>query len=125
MATVVRMTAATRIKAGKTVAAIEAALKNKADADARLEIHQDRQRQAHALRQLGLLGDDETVLARRWLDIAFGAAPSLARWAGSKLIDGRKPSAVQLKELLVQWLCQPVNAKTRGEVYTAMLERSV
>ena len=120
MATKMRITDRVRVKAAKTVKQIEAALQRKADADARLEMLQDRQRQAQSLRQLGYSGDDETVLARRWLDLAFTASPSLGKWAAGKVINGKKPSPVELKAIVFNWISQPVNGATRAAVYQIM-----
>lgn len=106
----------------KATAKVEAALKNKADADARLEYHQERQKQAHSLRQLGYSGDDETVLARRWLDIAFTASPSLGKWAAGKVINGKKPTPVELKSIVFNWISQPVNRATRAAIYSMIME---
>jgi hypothetical protein len=120
MATKMRITDRVRVKAAKTVKQIEAALQRKADADARLEMLQDRQRQAQSLRQLGYSGNDETVLARRWLDLAFTASPSLGKWAAGKVINGKKPSPVELKAIVFNWISQPVNGATRAAVYQIM-----
>ena len=122
MATKMRITDRVRDKAAKTVKQIEAALQRKADADARLEMLQDRQRQAHSLRQLGYSGDDETVLARRWLDLAFTASPSLGKWAAGKVINGKKPNPVELKSIVLNWVLQPVNRATRAVVYQFLTE---
>jgi hypothetical protein len=110
--------------ATKSTRKIEVALRNKADAAARLEYLQDRQRQANALREQGYLGNDETVFAHHWLDTAFSAVPSLAKWASTKLTrDGRKPSVVQLKGLVFDWIHQPVNAATKAAVYAALTQK--
>jgi hypothetical protein len=93
----------------------------KADAAARLEYHQDRQLQAQTLRkEFGYLGDDETIFALHWLAVAFAAVPSLAKWAATKTVDGRKPGPVQLKRLVFKWLLQPVCAASRGKVFGAL-----
>lgn len=104
-------------KSPQQIQAIEV---RKADAAARLEYHQDRQQRAHSLRQQGYLGDDETVLAMHWLDVAFRADPSLPRWAASKTCNGRKPSPAQLKELTVKWLANPACHASRSKVYQAV-----
>lgn len=89
-------------------------------AQARLEYHQHRQRQAQQWRQeFGYLGDDDTVYAMHFLAVAFRAEPSLAKWAASKTINGRKPSPVEMKEILVKWLCQPCCYASRARVYGA------
>lgn len=105
----------------KAVSKVEMVEVRKADAAARLEYHQDRQRQAHALRkELGYLGDDETVFALHWLDVAFKAVPSLVKWAASKTVNGRKPSPVQLKRIVFNWLLQPACYASRGRVFDAL-----
>ena len=105
----------------KAVSHVEMVEVRKADAAIRLEYHQDRQRQAHALRkEFRYLGDDEMVFAMHWLAVAFQAVPSLAKWAATKTVDGRKPGPVQLKKLVFKWLLQPVCAASRGKVFGAL-----
>jgi len=111
-----------RVKAGKTVAAIALALKNKEEAAVRLEYHQARQRQANDLRKQGYMGDDDTVLAMAWITTAVSAVPSLAKWADAQRIHGRKPGPVMLKEMICRWINQPCNGKTRGLVYDAVMK---
>lgn len=90
-------------------------------AQARLEYHQHRQAQAQQWRQkYGYAGDDDTVYALHFLAIAFQAEPSLAKWAASKQMKGgRKPSPVEMKEILVKWLCEPCCYASRAKVYGA------
>ena len=110
-----------KFKPAKSAQQIEAIEVRKADAAARLEILQDRQNQAGSLRQEhGYLGDDETVLAMHWLDVAFTAVPSLTKWAATKSVSGRKPGPVQLKKLVFNWLHQPACHASRSRVYQAL-----
>lgn len=105
----------------KSAEQVQAAEVRKADAAVRLEYHQHRQREANRLRaQYGYMGDDETVFAMHWLATAFRAEPSLAKWASQKTVHGRKPSPVELKRIVFDWLCQPVCAVSRGRVYEAL-----
>jgi len=111
----------TMLKPTKTVSHVEMIEVRKADAAARLEYHQDRQLQAQTLRkEFGYLGDDETIFAMHWLAVAFTAVPSLAKWAATKTVDGRKPGPVQLQKLAFKWLLQPVCAASRGKVFGAL-----
>jgi hypothetical protein len=111
----------TKLKPAKSAQQIEAIQVRKADAAARLELLQDRQRQVNDLRQQhGYLGDDETVLAMHWLDVAFTAVPSLSKWAATKTVDGRKPAPVQLKSIVFNWLHQPACHASRSRVYQAL-----
>lgn len=89
----------------------------------RTKMLQQHQARIQSLRQqYGYLGSDDTVDALHWLALAFQAVPSLAKWAASKTVDGRKPGPVALKKLVMDWLCQDVNSKARGEVYTRISE---
>jgi hypothetical protein len=111
----------TKLKPAKSAQQVEAIEVRKADAAARLEFLQDRQRQATSLRQdYGYLGDDETVLAMHWLDVAFTAVPSLAKWAATKSVGDRKPAPVQLKSMVFNWLHQPACHASRSRVYQAL-----
>lgn len=110
----------------KTAKHVEMVEVRKADAQARLEYHQDRQAKAHRLRkQYGYLGTDDTVLAMHYLAVAFQAEPSLAKWAASKTIHGRKPTPVEMKEITVKWLANPCCHASRARVYRAVTEGAV
>ena len=85
----------------------------------RTKMHQQRQAQCQSLRaEFGYMGDDDTVEAMHWLAKAFDAVPSLGKWAATKTVNGRKPGPVGLKRVVMGWLCEPVNAKARGLVYS-------
>lgn len=111
----------TKFKPAKSAQQIEAIEVRKADAAARLEMLQDRQLQVNDLRQQhGYIGDDETVLAMHWLDVAFTAVPSLAKWAATKSVGDRRPSPVQTKTIVFNWLHQPACYASRSRVYQAL-----
>ena len=87
----------------------------------RTKMHQQRQAQCQSLRaEFGYMGDDDTVQAMHWLARVFAIVPSLGKWASTKTVNGRKPGPVVLKRVVMDWLCEPVNAKTRGDVYSNM-----